>query len=257
MSQYLLFRILSVFFTIALAALIPTTNNVWKNFIYSFGLSHYLLAFYYGRHQMARVFRQPHSRVPLAAVASAGAALYFFRFPLSFFFAPHQVYEETYLPAKSIHPDKKPALTPLLASTTALIFFVYFFVLRNYSSIKAIPPSLSLAGILISCAFFFYHLRRLSPSLSSQERVSCSAPVLVGLPVAALSLAVPIVFLQVVCYHFVFWALYFIPNLLKNKRPVESKAALFKYALLTVGILGLAFFVSPAGWSPVRFSEFI
>ncbi len=255
MSLYLILRIFSIVLTIALVALIPTTTHAWKYFIYSFGLSHYVLAIYYARHRIVQVLSRPHSRVPAAALLSAGASLYFFRFPLSFFFAPHQVYEEAYLPAKFVPSEKRAALAPLLSSASLLFFSVYFFSLRNYASIQGVPPLVPLAGMAISSIFFLYYLGRLSPLFSLKERLHFSGPAILNLLVAALSLAVPIVFLQVVCYHFIFWALNSIPSILRNKSSADVRADLLKYSLSTVAIFGLSYFLSPVGGSPLRFSD--
>jgi hypothetical protein len=122
--------------------------------------------------------------------------------------------------------------------------FAEIFVRRGYleSVGEILRPApyffLPLAAVYVGYLAAFAAVKH---ALDRRSRIELLLPELAGLLLVALSLITPIRFLDIVCYHFVFW--WFYPA---SKLSQRSRGAVVQYAAWMVVLVGATFMLSPA-----------
>ena len=89
-------RALALLATVTAAASI-TDNSLWIAAVVAFGLSHYVLSFYYAAPQIKFLVTSPAHQLSGVTLLVAGSVLYLTKFPLAIFFALHHAFNEGYL----------------------------------------------------------------------------------------------------------------------------------------------------------------
>jgi hypothetical protein len=214
----------------------------WRSTVLSLGFGHYLLSLWYARRKFAAVASGWNTALPMMAAIAGGAALYFGRFPLVVYFAVHHVFNEVYVNSDILRnlTDRKQMI--YRASAIPLQTLLYFYILRSENPIRFLNQDALLAGLILSYVCYVGVLLWLRTSLAARDLIELSILEIVGLAAVVVSVFVPIRFLDVVCYHFVFW--WFYPAV---KLAAKSRVAVFSYAALTALLVAISFLLSPAG----------
>jgi len=234
-------RVVSILLVAPLTSLFPDFLT-WQLFVYSLGFSHYAMALYYSRHRAAQVLGQPPSYLPLAMVLMLGGLLYWRDFSLVIYFAAHHVFNEVYLLKYSRRVETRPEISWLRTSSLFLNLFTYLVILQDQRALGFLNPMVLYGGLALSIVSFAYVLMGIRPSMTRRELIDASAFEVIGVLLVGLSFFVHITFLQIVCYHFVFWILY----------PMEKIGAggsgeLARYLGWTAGLTAFFFALSPVG----------
>ena len=227
-------RALALLATIAAAATI-TDASLWTAAVIAFGLSHYLLSFYYAAPQIKFLLTSPAHRVSGTTLLVTGSVLYFTKFPLAIFFGLHHAFNEGYLRNSTTPSDG--GVTDSIGAPRALLHGLgYLVVVRHEAVLRNIPELLLWLGLAMAAAFYSRALRDNKSARRASAAGSHSPELLLAL-VVLLSLQMEITFLQVVFYHFALWAINPLAGLSK-----KGSAALTEYVALTIGSL-IGFFV--------------
>ena len=214
----------------------------WRSAVLSLGFGHYLLSLWYARTKFTTVASVWSTALPMLAAIGGGAALYFGRFPLVVYFAVHHVFNEVY-----VNNDILKSLTGrqqmiYRASAIPLHTLLYFYILRTEPPIRLMNHDILLACLILAYVCYFVVLLWLRKALATRDLLELSFLEIMGLGAVAISFAVPIRFLDVVCYHFVFW--WFYPAV---KLAAKSRTAVYAYATQTASLVAFSFLLSPAG----------
>jgi hypothetical protein len=237
--SYGLLQLIAVGITTTLVMTIQS-GSTWFSVFIALGLSHYFLAIYYARHRAIGLVKQPHSWVPALLLCAAGTALYKLDFPLIWYFLLHHIFNEVYL-RQNFCPLGDPDKTASIRGVSLAFHTVAYLVLldgRWYQLENLMIPLLALLGCLF--AIYISMIARRRKSLSYPvifNNISLELIVLALLPVA---LVAGITFRQLVCYHFVFWAL--VP-LLRARQ--SGTRWLMVYSALAIGSTILFLVLSP------------
>jgi hypothetical protein len=249
MSLHTSLRFVAVLITVLIATQVK--DVVWSSLLWSLAFVHYALALFYSRRRMALVTSQTHSLIPAVGVTLAGAALYLNQFSLLIYFGIHHVFNEVYLWNRTLSVPEDGGRRALRGSAVLLNGFIYAVLLRHYSELSWIDPSLLFAGLLASYGYFFYCFNRLHPSLSLFTLINSCSFELFGLLLVILSLFTPIGLNHIVLYHFIFWSLYPI-----NKFYKQGHGELTRYLVVSLVLLGIFLLFSPMGVSDRAASEY-
>jgi hypothetical protein len=240
---------------IAVIAAIGIRDDVtWQSAVLSTGFGHYLLSIWYARGRLSVLGREWGSAIATLGAILAGSILYLTRFPLFVYFAAHHVCNEVYI--TSSISDRLPIDNRRRLRATAVVLhtILYFTLLRgemaellarrgiiaSISDFELLTPCLT-ALLLGAYVVYFGVLLRMRAQLSMHSLLELSVFEIAGLALLAVSFATPIRFLDVVCYHFVFW--WFYPaSKLAHKGPV----AVFQYVAWMMALVVGTFLLSPA-----------
>lgn len=234
-------RIVSILLVAPLTGLFPDLIT-WRNFVFSLGFSHYAMALYYSKHHAARVLGQPSSYLPLAIVLIFGGLLYWRDFSLVIYFAAHHVFNESYLPKYSSRVETHSAMSRLRNSSLFLNLFIYLVILQDHRELQFLDPAVLYSGLALSIVSFIYFLRAVRASMTRHELIDASFFELIGILLVALSFIVEITFLQIVCYHFVFWIFYPMERI-----RARGNGEIARYLSWTVGLTAFFILLSPIG----------
>ncbi len=234
-------RLSAIAITLTIAVALRDDTH-WRSVVLSLGFGHYLLSLWYARAKFATVASVWSTALPMMAAIAGGAALYFGRFPLVVYFAVHHVFNEVYVSSDILKNLSDRQQVIYRASAIPLQTLLYFYILRTEPPIRFMNHDVLLASLIVAYVCYFNVLVWLRKSLAARELVELSILEIVGLGVVAVSFFVPIRFLDVVCYHFVFW--WFYPAV---KLAAKSRSAVFAYATQTASLVAVSFLLSPAG----------
>jgi len=242
MPAIALLQVASIIATVVLYRAYPVSTS-WYSLVFSLGFSHYLLALIYSHRQIRQVGRQTHSIAPALAVLALGTVLYINNVPLYVYFGIHHVFNEVYLRRRSILRTDTTDAIGLSTSGIFLHFAAYFLLLRA----KAITDSgylpVVLTGLIIATVAYFYYLRRMQASLSAAKLIDLCAFEVIVLALVPVAFFYKFTLQQIVCYHFVFWALFPMVRLIANRK-IPSIAL---YSALTIGSFMIFYTISPLG----------
>jgi hypothetical protein len=237
-----------------LAAVGIRDEIVWQSAVTSIGFGHYLLSVWYARGRMSKLGGEWSTALPTLGAVIVGVGLYAFRFPLIVYFAAHHVCNEAYIAAGAADGLSDQAQRRLRTASMALHTLLYFallrsefaevFVKRGYLESAADmqrPGYWFFAPLAIAYGVYFALLLAARPKLSRQSLLELSVLEIAGLGLLAASFWTPIRFLDVVCYHFVFW--WFYPA---SKLAVRGPGAIVNYAAWMAVLVGATFMLSPA-----------
>jgi hypothetical protein len=236
-----IFRFSAILITALLAWQLPGETE-WKSVVASLGFGHFALSLFYARHQAGQLLTNRQFAIPLILTTLLGMGLYFRQFPLVFVFAVHHVCNEVYLMGRTLPGIQVRDKELFRWSTMLLHAFAYLTILRGYGAVAEMNPALLLTGYVVSLCLFLFALLRIRKSFDRISLIDNCSLEIGSILLVALSFVVQIGFLEVVCYHFVFWCFLPLPKLgQRGNGPVLS------YLLLTAGATGLFLFLSPLG----------
>jgi hypothetical protein len=228
-------RIISI---LVVALIVRAFLSDWAWIAVCVAFAHYFLSLLYSQRQIRCVFSRPASLPPLAGLALGGTALYLADFPLVIYFAFHHVFNEVYLLERAVGPsDDAEAAKALRTSGAVLNFFIYFVLLRDLSELKFVNQQFLFGGLAVSYGVFFYNLHRLGRSMKTSALVDNCIFEIIGLFLIGASFFFGFILLHLVFYHVVFWGLYPIPKMWRQRtgeiwRYVGMNAVLTLFFLL-------------------------
>lgn len=242
---------------VAIAALLAVglrDEVAWQSAVTSIGFGHYLLSMWYARGRLSGLGGDWATAVPTLAAVVAGSLVYLAGFPLILYFAAHHVCNETYIVAGASEGLRPSSRRLLRAASIALHGLLYFTLLRSefgqvllrrgvVESLAEIdrPPLLFFAPLALAYVAYAAVLVRVRRELDRPALLELSIVELAGLALVGVSLVTPIRFLDVVCYHFVFW--WFFPA---SRLARCGAGPVVRYAGWMTVLVGATFLLSPA-----------
>ena len=215
-SSYAALRVASIAVVAATALSTRHIPGLWLSVVLSVGFGHYALSVLYAKEPIRRVLSRPRSIASFAILAAGSYLLYTHNFSLLIAFAVHHVFNEVYLPDRVLKTGDALRLKQLRFARTALNFFIFFVLVRHAPEIQNWSRPLLFGGLLCSAvmvAALMFHLRQNAPRAAF---IDLCAFELIGLLIVVLSFFYNVRFLEIVLYHFVFWALYPLPKMLER-----------------------------------------
>ena len=249
MPVHSILRILSIL-GVALIFKLCADSITWRSIVYSIGFGHYLMALVYSRRQITQVMNSPHSLLKVFGSLGASVAMYLTTFSLGVWFAFHHSFNEVYLLDRVTGPKDRLEVKALRTSAVVLNILLYFFLLRHINYILTWSAPFILIGLILSYGVFFYCLNRVRTSLSLAEFIDNCTFEITGIALVAASFFMKITFLQIVCYHFLFWMVYPLPKIVS-----QGHRELVRYVGLTALITGALLLLSPIGLVEYHFTD--
>jgi hypothetical protein len=256
-------RLLSIAATLAFVWLSPT-QEAYLAGVFGLGMAHYVSSFVYSGRQLHEFKTGARSRVALALLLMFGALILVWPRPhspkLVYYFAIHHVFNEVYLMQRSRTPGRSDSIHIALAS--AFHFVVYFCVLVNDEFLVWSAPFLKphLLGPTLGVVSVAYaaSLVRTRDRIAPRDflGVSVSELAVATLAVASLANLVYVQYLDIVMYHFVFWAIYPLTKFARRAPGPLAWKPVLRFVGTNVGLL-VAFtsmaapYVTPAPGGPV------
>ncbi len=231
MSWDLATRCSAIAMTVVLVWLLGSGRS-WVGLVISFGLTHYLLSFYYAASRIRGLVASPALALPLVSLGLLLTVVYFLKFPLEIYFGIHHACNEGYL--RRYHRQAEGTADPQLPALRTLFHLAaYLCILRHDAHVSQMPEAwlwlfLAVSGLL--------YARQVGIGNQQQglARLKDTSVEWLMLAAVGLSFLVEITFLQMVMYHFVLWTIVPIPML-----RAAGAHKLVEYALLSVATLGL------------------
>nr|CAA9213311.1 putative membrane protein [uncultured Armatimonadetes bacterium] len=225
----------------------------WLEIAFSLGFGHYLLSLLYAKKQIARVVREPQTLAACAVLVAGAGALYVNGFSLVIYFGVHHVFNEVYLLGRAVRLDDGADARRLRLWSILLNFFIYFGLLRHHAELGFVPRetlvNVLLAGLAVGYPAFFFYLLRLRRSLTTAQLVDLCTFEVLGFLLLVVSCFVNIWFVQIVFYHFVFWALFPLPRM-----AAQGRGPALTYVALNVAATAFFLLLSPLALLPVHLS---
>ncbi|MEE9447916.1 MAG: hypothetical protein V3V09_08130 [Arenicellales bacterium] len=221
------------------------SSNTWLMSVYIFGISHFLLATYYSRHKITSALSNSKHYFALAPLALLGLASYTTSFSLVLYFGLHHALSEAYLVQRKVGASlNEQSMMTLQTSRFFMQLSGYILLVRNdpFFRIEQLN-SLALIVFVLSSLVFVWQMWRASDNLSLHQLIKLFYSEAMLFLFLLLSLAFPITFLQVVFYHYTFWAILpFLNFSIHNKKHIKPAVI---YTLLTVISIIVLIKVSP------------
>ena len=204
------------------------------------GLAHYVLALIYSKKAIFRLNGQRTLQIKFGLWIVAAIAMARYNLPpILFYFGLHHALTESY--CFEVSTSDWFNKTSVKASRFWFVLFSYLVVLGETPPLNHVPHWIFLGGFIVPFVLFCWQLI----SASKMPRPLSIWPVLLyELPlclILVLSFYVTISFLQVILYHFLFWAV--LPFL---KKWDISKQETLKYVFLSVGVTTFFYLLLPA-----------
>jgi hypothetical protein len=194
-------------------------------------------------------------RAPIEFYRKIGTLpLYLARFPLFVYFAAHHVCNEVYITSNvsdCLPVDRRRRFRAMAVMLHALLYFTLLRgdvaellarrgMIASAHELELLTPYLTVL-LLLAYAGYFGALFRLRQELRARALLELSVFEIAGLVLLAISFVTPVRFLDVVCYHFVFW--WFYPA---SKLALKGPGAVLKYAAWMAALVMGTFILSPA-----------
>lgn len=241
---------------------VPATRSLlgseagWLVLVFAIGFGHYALSYIYASKQIGEVFRHKSTVLSTGLLVAFGLSLWMADLPLVLFFLPHHVFNEVYLTSRALGTPEGPAAGRWRLCSVILHSLLYIAILLPYDpyfSTKQhlFPPTILFATLALAYIAFFVVLWRVRSDWTPRRLAdACSFEVLAG---SALALpwifGITVDFVDVVFYHFAFWALWPVKGML-----AKSPRAAGNYVALTIALTAFFIFISPRGM--VRYELF-
>ena len=226
--------------------------TTYYSLVLSLGFAHYAASFIYARRPLRALGTTAFATFALVALAAANVALYLVpknqALVLLLYFGIHHVFNEAYLSHRSLG-SRFAGISRLRGVALLLNAVLYLCILSrdplisDYFDARVVVPLL-----IVVAAAFAVELKRTAPSLDRAQLTNLASLEVLGAGVAVLVLAfgLHVGFLDLVLYHFVFWAFY--PAL--RMALAKNYRAVARYAGLNAALLAASLAVSPAGLWP-------
>lgn len=224
-------------------------NSAYTSVILSLGLAHYAASFLYASKPVSKLGSTGFAWAALAALLVLNMALYFGpndkETTLLVYFGIHHVCNEVYITHRAMR-GAFPRLWRLRIAAILLNAALYAAILSHERLIAAyVPIGAIVAAVILLGSVYAFELSRVSPLLTRKQAVDLVSVEVLGLVVAAAVLVfdLNIRFLDVVFYHFVFWAIYPVAKLAKT----AGWRGVRRYGIVNTSMIALAFAASPFG----------
>ncbi|HWB58508.1 MAG TPA: hypothetical protein VG733_03410 [Chthoniobacteraceae bacterium] len=240
-------RVASVLAVVAGAWLVPKQSS-WLALVTSVGLAHYALSVFYSKKQIAQVCSQPFSGALFAALLVCGVALFWYGFPLIILFGFHHVFNEVYLLNRSLKLREGPENAGLRTASIILNLMLYFATVRSYPELQFMNHAFLFVGVAVACGVFLFALARVGKMLAPSQWVDCCVFEIVGIVLLAVSFYYRINVYHVVLYHCIFWGVYPLQKMARQKSGETGR-----YIGLNIAAVLIAFVFSPRSFvHPLR-----
>ncbi len=238
---YGLLQLLAGVLTAALAAYAAGNASFWLSVVFSLAFSHYLLALWYGRRHLLSAAVEPASLLALAATLVIGYTLYRSAFPLAVYFAVHHAFNEVYLRHGRLPEDLDAPLGVQRFASIILHLCAVLLLIRlpQLDYLLPILWVLMLGSTVVWLRVLAGYWSRLDHS-QRLDQVMLELMVLLLLPISWLY---QFTLVQIICYHVIFWALYPLLGLSRQRR----MGPIIGYIVLSCAAVAVFMAISPIG----------
>lgn len=214
---------------------------VWVT--YSIGFGHYFLALRYSTNQLRQIAETPQRMVALVGLLLLSVALYRYELTFVVYFGIHHALNEAY----SRRGGETARLPAFGASAFVLQALAYVAMLGWNPRFIGLDPAWLWVGFAAATGPYIYGVLRLRGESATASLFEICAPEISAAAMVALSLFVPLTFIQIVLYHFLLWTVLPLPRIRQR-----HGNALGEYVGLSVVAIGVALLLSPLGPSSIR-----
>lgn len=244
-------RVVTIILVTVVSLSTRRSEALWSSVVFSVGFGHYALSLIYAKGQVRRVFTEARPLGGLLALCGLCWILYARQFSLLLAFGVHHVFNEVYLSDRALRGREVLLAKWLRFARVALNAFIFFFLLmRDAPQVAGWNRPLLYGGFVASAVLVLVLIVCLRGTLARTALVDLCAFETIGVLMVALSYWVEVRFLDLVLYHFVFWALYPLPKLIE-RGPVRA----WNYAGLNLLLTASFFLLSPASPFPSLFTS--
>lgn len=199
------------------------------------GLEHYLLSFIYSQRSIKAVVSDKRTLPLFALMTVSGFAMALFKAPMALVSVFHHNFNEVYM--RDVFQIRTPEAKTLRLSCLAFNAFLYLTILRHDVS-AVFSPIFLYVSVAASTVWYAYELFRNRQNFTAKQMVDSVIYELLGFVFLAVSFRYSIGLLHFFLYHFVYWALYPVPGMIR-KGPATVRAYAGWHAVL-LSLLGFA-----------------
>jgi hypothetical protein len=222
------------------------SENDYLAFVMAVGFGHYATSVIYARSQMEGLM-SPRYVAPLAVLSAIGLGLAFVgiiphTIKLLYYFGLHHVFNETFISGRLLQGVSARDMKTYRLTSTLFNIAVYVAMLFTTQYSRIFDEQVLWALIVLTGVPYARTVWRLGAGKSGAVITDLVSAEAIGLCLAALSLAggVPIGFMDVVLYHFLFWCLYPLA-----KFQTQGSTRVVRYLSANLGLTLVAFAASP------------
>lgn len=203
------FQILAVILTALFYTVLSPDNTIWLYSVYIFGFSHYFLATYYSRQKLTSLLASPKHYLALMLLVLLGYLSYTYFSSIMLYFGVHHALSEGYLRQRLFKVGLEQKLLSSIQATSFIIHLSGFILLINTSAAGQFNALVVPAFIALTIAsiYFTWLVWQQKHQLNTAQLLSITGSELLLMVILLISIVHPITFLQIVFYHFTFWAL--------------------------------------------------
>jgi len=205
------FRLLTLLF---IAAACTLGNQTFQVIVFVLGIAHYFLAAFYSKRHFKDVASNFKTLSLFGLVTASGTGLYFFNVPLIWLTLFHHNFNEVYM--RDAFRTRSESTKRLRVSCVILNMFLFCSILRHHAGIRFINHEFLLGGVVVSTVWYVIELLRNRHRLTTRELIDSTFYEIVSFGLLALSLYQRLTLTHFFLYHFVYWALYPLPGILKK-----------------------------------------
>lgn len=210
-STNTIFRLL----TLAFIALVCHFGNTrFSLILLTAGFAHYILAFIYSRRRLKLVLSDARTMPSFILVTLAGIILAVCQQPVAWLSVFHHNFNEVYM--RDAFKVRSEPLKNLRLSSLILNCILFITILRNQPGLEGLNHAVLFTAVGLSAVWYFAMLHRSRASFSVPQLIDSCMYEIVSFSMLALSFSYPLNLGHFFMYHFVFWALYPIPGMIKK-----------------------------------------
>jgi hypothetical protein len=249
-------RVAAIAITVVLMLLLPWDRTSgydeggYLSLVLSLGFAHYAASFIYARRQIRALGKSAFSWVALAALVAGSVALYVFpknqELWLIAYFGIHHVCNEVYLSHRALGADFEQ-VKRLRVFGMALNLALYTAILAREQLVSFFIGTTPIAIVTIVTAIAYcVELARTARQVDRSKWANLLSLELLGsgVGIAVLAFGLQLRFIDIVLYHFVFWALYPATRI----AAAQGSSALTRYLGLNAVLLAISLALSPVGF---------
>ena len=205
------FRILTVLFIVLASQL---GNRTFTLIVLTIGYAHYVLAMIYSRRQLKSIITDARTLVVFSLTTLGAVVLAAVNFPVAWLSVLHHNFNEVYM--RDAFKMRSQKTKFLRLSCIVMNISIFLAILRTDPALRSVNPQLVFAAVAFSTIWYATMLIRSRHDFTVRQMIDSSIYEVGSFAVLAVSLEYRVTLLHLFLYHFVFWGLYPIPNMVKK-----------------------------------------
>jgi hypothetical protein len=197
-------------------------------------LEHYILSFIYSQRSIKAVVSDKRTLPLFALMTLSGFAMAFFKAPMVLLSVFHHNFNEVYM--RDVFLIRTPEARTFRLSCFAFNAFLFLTILRH-DVCAILSPIFLYVGVAASTVWYAYELFRNRQNFTAKQMVDSVIYELLGFVFLAVSFRYSIGLLHFFLYHFIYWALYPVPGMIrKGPATVRAYAGWHVFLLSLLGV---------------------